>query len=110
MASMPEMLKTISPVDGRVYAERPLAAEAEIAAALDRAVAGQRAWRRTSLAERPAQLSRPVDTFVADEPDLHQALTWQMDRPLSQQPGALRGCTDQDPYMYQAAQDGTAPV
>src|SRR3546814_5959190 len=78
MASMSEMLKTISPVDGRVYAERPLADEAEIAAALDRAVAGQRAWRRATLAERHAMLSRAVDAFVADRPDLAEELTWQM--------------------------------
>src|SRR3546814_8193357 len=75
MASMPEMLKTISPVDGRVYAERPLADEAEIAAALDRAVAGQRAWRRATLAERHAMLSRAVDAFVADGPDIAEELT-----------------------------------
>src|SRR3546814_19021621 len=92
MASMPEMLKTISPVDGRVYAERPLADEAEIAAALDRAVAGQRAWRRATLAARHAMLRRAVDAFVAAGPDTAEELPWTMGRPTSHTHGEVRGC------------------
>ncbi|MBM3541128.1 MAG: aldehyde dehydrogenase family protein, partial [Alphaproteobacteria bacterium] len=49
---MAETVKTVSPVDGRVYAERPLAAEAEIAGALEEAVRAQRAWRQVPVAER----------------------------------------------------------
>src|SRR3546814_3001667 len=44
----------------------------------DLAVAGQRAWRRATLAERHAMLSRAVDAFVADGPDIAEELTWQM--------------------------------
>ena len=39
-------LRCISPVDGSLYAERPLASEAEIAAALKAARGAQAAWRR----------------------------------------------------------------
>ncbi len=49
---MTETLKCITPVDGSVYVERPLADETEIAEALVAARAAQAAWRRTPLAER----------------------------------------------------------
>ena len=62
---MTETLKTISPVDGRIYVERPL----ETAAGIDRALAmaqrAQVAWSATPLAERCALLTQAVDAFVA---------------------------------------------
>ena len=37
--------QTISPIDGRIYVERPLETAASIDRALDAAQAAQRAWR-----------------------------------------------------------------
>ncbi len=47
---MSEMLKTITPVDGSVYVERPLATADDIDAALDRARAAQAEWTRVAVA------------------------------------------------------------
>ena len=47
---MSRLQQTISPVDGRVVAERDLASDAQIEAALGRAVAAQKEWRATPLA------------------------------------------------------------
>jgi acyl-CoA reductase-like NAD-dependent aldehyde dehydrogenase len=49
---MTETLKTISPVDGRIYVERPLETAAGIDRALDSGRAAQRAWVSLSLAAR----------------------------------------------------------
>ncbi len=49
---MTETLKTISPVDGRIYVERPLETPAGIDRALDCAQSAQRAWAALSLAAR----------------------------------------------------------
>ena len=53
---MSDTLKCINPVDGRIYVERPLADEAEIAAALERARQAQAGWRQVAMAERQAVL------------------------------------------------------
>ena len=44
---MTETLKTISPVDGSLYVERPLAGTGEIDRTLGAAVSAQAAWKRT---------------------------------------------------------------
>ena len=54
--------RTVSPIDGRLVAERELADAAAVARALERAGAAFPRWRATPVAERCALLSRAVDT------------------------------------------------
>ena len=54
-------LKVVSPVDGRIYAERPLAGASEIAAALAAARKAYAAWRSVPIADRAALCARFVD-------------------------------------------------
>ncbi len=56
---MTDTLKTISPVDGRIYVERPLHTAADIDRALDAARAAQLAWSRVPLAARCECWARP---------------------------------------------------
>ena len=49
---MTETIKLKSPVDGSIYAERPVAEDKAIGAAVERARAAQVEWARTSIAER----------------------------------------------------------
>ena len=49
---MPPILKCISPIDGSVYAERPVLTLMEAEAAVNRARAAQKAWAARPLAER----------------------------------------------------------
>jgi hypothetical protein len=63
--TMTGLQKIISPVDGGLYAERPLADAASIEATLARAKAAQAGWKRTPIAERAAICARFVDAFVA---------------------------------------------
>ena len=55
---MGDSIRVISPVNGEVYVERPLATEAEILAALERATRAQKAWREVPVAERAVVLGR----------------------------------------------------
>ena len=68
-------LKTVSPIDGRLVAERPLAEAAEIAAAVERARLAQREWRHVSIAERAATCTRMVDAFVARTDEIAEEIT-----------------------------------
>ena len=107
---MADMLKTISPVDGSVYVERPLADGAAIEAALGRAVMAQAVWRATPMAERQAILTRAVDAFVAMSDAVSEELTWQMGRPISQSPGEVRGFEERARYMIEAAPRALADI
>ncbi|MDH3317750.1 MAG: aldehyde dehydrogenase family protein, partial [Gammaproteobacteria bacterium] len=100
---MSRSLKCITPVDGSVYVERPLASLAEAAAALSRARAAQQAWRQVGVSDRQGLLSRAVDAFIADGSDIAREISWQMGRPVSQAPGEVRGFEERARYMIEIA-------
>jgi acyl-CoA reductase-like NAD-dependent aldehyde dehydrogenase len=100
---MAETLKCITPVDGSVYVERPLAGETEIAEALAGARAAQAAWRHTPLAERQACLTKAVDAFVARKAQIAEEIAWQMGRPVGQCPGEVAGFEERARHMIAIA-------
>lgn len=104
------MQRTISPVDGSVYVEREQADAAALEAALERAVAAQRAWREVPIAERAGCCSRMVDAFVARRDDLALELTWQMGRPIAAAPGEVGGFEERARTMIALAEEALAPL
>ena len=74
---MTTTLRTISPIDGGVCVERPLASSEEVDRALAAARAAQAGWKRTPLAERAALLGRAVDAFVAEKEGIAAEITRQ---------------------------------
>ena len=100
----------ISPVDGRVYAERPLAGEAEALAALARARTAQAAWRHVPLTERQAMLSKAVDAFVAKGTEIGEEISWQMGRPVTQTPGEIGGFEERARHMIAIAPDSLKDI
>ena len=107
---MTDTLKTISPVDGRVYVERPLATAGDIDRALDVAQRAQIAWRALPLAERCGTLARAVDAFVAEGGDIAAEISWQMGRPVRHSPSEVRGFEERARYMLQLAPEALAAV
>jgi acyl-CoA reductase-like NAD-dependent aldehyde dehydrogenase len=83
-------MRTISPVDGRVYAERAAASAAEIDATLQRARTAQRAWRDVPVAARAALMERFCAAFAARAADIATELSWQMGRPIRYAPSEVR--------------------
>jgi acyl-CoA reductase-like NAD-dependent aldehyde dehydrogenase len=104
------VLKTISPVDGRVYVERELASPEEIARALAGAREAQTAWRRVPVAERAAACTRFVDAFVSRTEEIAEEITWQMGRPVGQSPGEVRGLEERARHMIGIAADSLADI
>ena len=102
--------KTYSPVDGRLYAERPYATAAEISASLDRAVTAQAAWRRTTLAERAAICERFAEVLLARTDELATEISWSMGRPVSQTPGEIRTAVARARTMVALAGEGLADI
>jgi len=107
---MSDTLKTISPVDGSVYVERPLHTLHDIDRGLDTACRVQPHWAALSLASRCQILSRAVDAFVAKSQDIATEITWQMGRPLRDAPGEVRGFEERSRHMLAIAAQALAAI
>jgi len=104
------MMKTISPVDGRVYVERASATEAEIELTLKRAHAAQPLWRTVPLAQRAAIMERFCVAFEARGGEFAQELSWQMGRPIRYAPSEVRGTLERARFMIAAAAGALADL
>jgi len=102
-------IQLISPVDGRVYAERtPLEADAAMAA-VGRARAAQRDWARKPLADRIALVQAGVARLNAMQDVVVEELAWQMGRP-TRYGGEFGGVNARTEYMSGIAADTLAPT
>jgi acyl-CoA reductase-like NAD-dependent aldehyde dehydrogenase len=100
---MSDTLKTISPVDGRIYVERPLETSAGIDRALNAALRAQPAWGSLPLPIRCEILGDAVDAFVAKATEIATEITWQMGRPISHSPSEVLGFEERARYMLSTA-------
>lgn len=102
-------IKLVSPVDGRVYAEREPLSIAQAKAAAERAKTAQKAWAAKPLSDRMAlveagvaELNKLVDRSVEE-------LAWQMGRP-TRYGGEFGGMNERSAYMLSIAKDALAPM
>jgi acyl-CoA reductase-like NAD-dependent aldehyde dehydrogenase len=79
---MSEIQKIISPIDASVYAERPVARDAEIDAAVRAARAALPEWKAVPVAERKRYILAFLDALLAMNDDIAVELAWQMGRPV----------------------------
>jgi len=101
---MAETIKCISPVDGSVYASRPVASKKDIAAAFAAAHAAQEKWKRVPIRERAAYCAAAVDAMLAMKDEIVPELAWQMGRPVRYGAGELRGFEERARYMIGIAE------
>ena len=104
------MQQTYSPIDGRLYVERPLHSAAQLDAALERAAKAQRAWREVPLAHRAALCGKLIDLFVADTAAIAEEITWQIGRPLRHSPSEMRGFAERARRMIELAPAALADI
>jgi acyl-CoA reductase-like NAD-dependent aldehyde dehydrogenase len=103
-------INVVSPVDGRIYVERPLASGDEIAAALAKARHALKAWRATPLKERIAVCSRFVDAMLERKAVLGEELTWQMGRPIRYTPAEVDRLAERARMMVALAPEALADI
>lgn len=106
---MTKMIQCISPVDGRVYAERPALSLSEAEATVARARAAQGAWAARPLAERIALVRAGVAKLNEMKDRVVEELAWQMGRP-TRFGGEFGGVNDRTEYMAQIAETALAPI
>jgi acyl-CoA reductase-like NAD-dependent aldehyde dehydrogenase len=102
--------KTISPVNGEVYVELPLATGEEIDRKLKTARRAFAGWRHTPLSERAAILTRFCAEFEKRGAKIAEELTWQMGRPKRYAPNEVRGTLERARYMIEIAPRALADV
>jgi len=107
---MAEKITCISPVDGRLYASRPVASRKQIARTFTAARAAQDKWKRLPLAERAAYCTAAVDAMVAMSDEIVPELAWQMGRPVRYGAGEVRGFEERARYMISIAEQALADI
>ncbi len=103
-------LKCISPVDGRVYAERSAATPGQIGQTLQRARAAQPAWRAVPVSERAAIIERFCGEFERRGAEIATGLSWQMGRPVRFAPSEVRGTLERARHMAGVAATALADL
>ncbi|WP_095196198.1 aldehyde dehydrogenase family protein [Pseudomonas sp. Irchel 3A7] len=107
---MTSTIQLISPVDGRVYAERPCADAAQLDKALEAAATAQAQWKRRPLGERAAFCNAAADAMLAMKDEIAPELAWQMGRPVRYGTGELRGFDERARHMIAIAPEALAAV
>ena len=105
---MAETVKIVSPVDGRVYAERPVASAAEIDSAVSRAKTARKAWGEITVRERAKFLNHFVDALLSKNDEIVPELAWQMGRPI-RYGGERKGVEERSRHMIDIAEAALAP-
>ena len=100
---MVERVKIVSPVDGRIVAERPLADSAQIEAAVRDARSAQREWAQLGIEERGRLCTAMVEAMLAMEAEIVPELALQMGRPVRYGAGELKGFAERARFMIEAA-------
>jgi acyl-CoA reductase-like NAD-dependent aldehyde dehydrogenase len=104
-------LRTVTPVDGAVLVERPLASDSDLETALSKAVEAQKKWRGVPVAERVAICRRMVEWCVARADALGEELTRQMGRPIAYTPNEVRrGFQERAQHMCSIAEGALADL
>ncbi len=106
---MTETVKLKSPIDGSIYAERPVASDAAIGATVERARAAQVEWVATPIAERGKYLLAMLEALVAMNDEIVTELAWQMGRPV-RFGGEKGGVEERTRFMVEIAEAALKPV
>ncbi|MTH77153.1 aldehyde dehydrogenase family protein [Paracoccus aestuariivivens] len=106
---MTKTIKLISPVDGEVYAERPVLSGAEARQAVAMAREAQPAWAALPLGERIARVEAGIAALNAMKDEIVPELAGQMGRPV-RYGGEFGGVNERTAYMAKIAAEALAPT
>ena len=102
-------IKCISPIDGSIYAERPILSRSEADAAVTHAKIAQRKWNMYPIEERIELVKAGVAAIGAMNDEIVPEIAWQMGRPI-RYGGEFGGFNERASYMADIAIDALAPI
>jgi len=106
---MSNTLKCISPINGEVFAERPVMALEEVRDALARARVAQKEWAAKPLGDRIKAVQAGVEALGAMGDDMVTELARMMGRPV-RYGGEFGGVKERADYMASIAEQGLAAI
>jgi acyl-CoA reductase-like NAD-dependent aldehyde dehydrogenase len=104
-----KLLKCISPIDGSIYAERPVLNASEASHAVAVAKQAQIDWAKRPLQERIDLVMAGVAAIGKMNDEIVTELAWQMGRPV-RYGGEFGGFNERASYMADIAHDALADV
>lgn len=106
---MSKTLKLVSPIDGSVYAERPVAEQADVEKRLSQARDAQQSWAGVPLTNRIEIVRAAIAALRAMNDDIVTELAWSMGRPV-RYGGEIGGVEERAYYMADIAVEALAPL
>jgi len=106
---MTQELKCISPIDGSVYATRPVLSQSEAEAVVSRAKIAQKAWAARPLAERVDLVMAGVARVGEMSDEIVPELAHMMGRPV-RYGGEFGGFNERASYMAKIAEETLASI
>ncbi len=106
---MSKVIKCISPIDGSVYVERPVAPEQAVRRALEAARVAQQDWAARPLADRISLVRAGVARLGEMNDEVVPELAHMMGRPV-RYGGEFGGVNERASYMAEIAENALAPV
>ncbi len=103
-------LQTISPVDGSIYVERPLATNAEIEKTIATANKAAAVWKQTSIAERARICTAALQYFENNRTSIATDISWQMGRPIKYSGGEVNGLLERGQHMINIAEEALQDI
>src|SRR3954469_24664970 len=103
--------RTVSPIDGSVLVERPLASDDEVENTLARAAEAQKKWRQVPVTQRVALVRKMIEWCIARADSIGEELTRQMGRPIAYTPNEIRrGFQERALHMASLAEESLADI
>ncbi len=106
---MSKMIQCVSPVDGTIYAARPVLNRVEAEDAVTRARAAQAEWAARPLADRRDTVMAGIRALGEMHDRVVEELAWQMGRPV-RYGGEFRGVEERASYMASIAEGALTPA
>ena len=106
---MTKILQCVTPIDGTIYAERPVLSSSEAQDAVNRAAKAQKAWAARPLSERIALVRAGVARVGEMNEEIVPELAWMMGRPV-RYGGEFRGFEERASYMADIAEEALKPI
>ena len=103
------ILECISPIDGSVYATRPVLSGVDATDCVVRARKAQAEWASLALAERVALVQKGVEILGTYTSEIVPQLAWQMGRPV-RYGGEFGGVDERATSMANLAESALAPM
>ncbi len=104
-----DTVKLISPIDGSVYAERPIITDSALDAVVANSRSAQEKWMLTSFDERGKHCLKFLDALLSMNDEITTEIAWQMGRPV-RYGGEKGGVEQRTRFVVGAAEEALKPM